>query len=98
MCEVVERAVADRDAACSELHKVQEKIRALPEEPVPEPAKPVTQARPAPEELKLLLAYVQSQALEGCCEANLICGLLQQSATDGGSQARPEPDVPTNDA
>eukprot|EP00971_Amphidinium_carterae_P081875 1619686-Amphidinium_carterae.2 len=34
-----------------------EKLRALPEEPVPEPAKSVSQAGPAPAELKLLLAY-----------------------------------------
>eukprot|EP00971_Amphidinium_carterae_P277615 5510041-Amphidinium_carterae.1 len=67
MCEAVhvEKAVADRDATCSEPHEVQEKLRALPEEPVPEPAKPVFQARPEPAELKLLLAYVQAQALEG---------------------------------
>eukprot|EP00971_Amphidinium_carterae_P222296 4412344-Amphidinium_carterae.1 len=43
MCEVVDKAVADKDSACSELYEVQEKLRALPEEPVPEPVKPCSE-------------------------------------------------------
>eukprot|EP00971_Amphidinium_carterae_P055175 1087600-Amphidinium_carterae.1 len=36
--------------------------------------------------------------MEGCCEANLICGLLQQSTTDGENLARPVPEIHTRDA
>eukprot|EP00971_Amphidinium_carterae_P052157 1026917-Amphidinium_carterae.1 len=59
--------------ARDELVEVQDKLRALPAEPVPEPAKPSCQAGPAPAELKLLLAYVQAKASEGCGDANSIC-------------------------
>eukprot|EP00971_Amphidinium_carterae_P270162 5360050-Amphidinium_carterae.1 len=69
-CEAVDKAIAERDLACNELYEVQEKLRALPEEPVPEPVKTVSQAGPAPAELKLLLAYVQAKASESCGDAN----------------------------
>eukprot|EP00971_Amphidinium_carterae_P098003 1939021-Amphidinium_carterae.1 len=76
--------------------EVQDKLRALPTEPVPEPAKSVSQVGPAPAELKLLLAYVQAKASEGCGDANSICGLLQHSGPVGGNQAGPVPaDAPS---
>eukprot|EP00971_Amphidinium_carterae_P306505 6090593-Amphidinium_carterae.1 len=77
-----------------ELYEVQESLRALPEEPVPEPAKHLAPAGPAPAELKLLLAYVQAKASEGCGDATSICGLLQHSVQDGGNQVRPVPELP----
>eukprot|EP00971_Amphidinium_carterae_P034560 680271-Amphidinium_carterae.1 len=73
--------------------EVQDKLRALPTEPVPEPAKSVSQVGPAPAELKLLLAYVQAKASEGCGDANSICGLLQSSGPGVGNPVGPVPDA-----
>eukprot|EP00971_Amphidinium_carterae_P198591 3941301-Amphidinium_carterae.1 len=79
--------------ARDELVEVQDKFRTLPTEPLPEPAKPVCPVGPAPAELKLLLAYVQAKASEGCGDANSMCGLLQHSGPGGGNQVAPIPET-----
>eukprot|EP00971_Amphidinium_carterae_P136294 2700428-Amphidinium_carterae.2 len=73
------------------------KAPSLARGPVPEPAKTVSQAGPAPAELKLLLAYVQAKASEGCGDANSICGLLQHNVQDGGNPVRPVLEIPSTD-